>query len=170
MRLKEELVPEEEAGEKSNHEVESSTHTAMYITAQCAGCFGAGMAELMNLNSVFADYVSVVTGIDGIEALIISQSIFDVIELPEEPENYLDDMLTHLKANEEVGNLHVIVSHFNAHERAALLSKIKAYYNSASNGWKPTKAMIDEAMQDKAANIIAVRDVLNKIMKQQKGK
>lgn len=177
MRLKEDNAVAEDAAseeESIDHTIHVEAAKIMYTEAPCAGCFAMGMVSLMNLGSTFADYVSVVTGIDGIEAIIIPQGIFEVIELPEEPETYLDDVLTHFKADEEADTINIVLSHFSDPERVAILSTIKAYFKSADNGYKPSKQDFTDAKSvigissDDLPKV--VRDALDQIIKKHKGK
>lgn len=165
MRLKEDTSVEESA-ELSDHDITIELGKIMYTEAKCASCFAQGMTALMNLGSTFADYVSVVSGIDGIEALIVSQSIFETIELPLEPENYLDDMLTHLQADPDAVGLHIDLTNLEDNERAAIMSVIKAYFASADNGFKPSNVQIQEHLKSELPQV--VRDIIDNIIKKQK--
>lgn len=167
MRLKENTTAEESA-EIGDHKVVTETGKIMYTEAECAACFVHGMASFMNLDSTFADYVSIVTGIEGIEAIIIPQGIFDVIELSDEPENYLDDMLGHLKADPEAAGLHINLMKLEDRERAAILSTISAYFASANNGFKPTEEQMKEHIKTELPKVVL--DALTSIIKKQKQK
>lgn len=170
MRLKEDPT-KENTEEVDDHTVTTSTGKVMYTEAVCAACFGHGMASLMELGDTFAEYVSVVSGINGIEALIVPRSIFDVIDLPEEPDNYLDDMLGHLYADEEAERLHIILANLDERGRTAISGTIKAYFESADNGFKPSADQFKESIIRSSTTLPPeLRDIINKIIKQKAGK
>lgn len=163
MRLKTDNPAVEPADDTETHTIETIPGKILYIDAECAYCVGESLSDLMNLGSVFAEHVSVVVGIDGLEAIIIPRSIFDTIELADEPENYIEGMLMHLKANEEADSIHIIVNHLDQRERNALSKLVKTYFQSKSNDFKPPMSAFSDASPE-------IKDLISKILKNNQGK
>jgi hypothetical protein len=108
--------------------------------------FLLGMAELFNQGALFATHGSLLLGINGPEAIVLSRSILEHVTI--EPHASMFDELFKIFNESDADQLMLVIIDLPVIERTLIGSLAVKYFGTKDNNFKPTKAMFKESVCD----------------------
>lgn len=126
--------------------VATTSNIHVVLPAESSKTFMLGMAELFNQGALFATYGSLITGINGPEAVLISRNILEHVTI--EPHASMFDELFKLIYESEADNLILNITDLPVIERTLIGSLTVKYFQTKDNDFKPTRAMFEGSVCD----------------------
>jgi hypothetical protein len=140
-------TPKVKAG-MTAHALTVSTTSSINILLPKDGAkpFMLGLAELFNQSDLFAQHGSLMLGINGPEAIVLSRSILKHVTI--EPNQSMFDELFKLLDDSDADRIVLIIADLPALERTLIGTLTVDYFNAKDNDFKPTKAMFEKSACD----------------------